>query len=115
MAIIMSNDYGFGNNKYAYVYKGKQYKDSFESRCMEGEGLSGTCLIMQGKSCTFGEGKLASDYEHTTKDHEVHRLLLWKAMYDVYKKTGETDFGVVAGTDINRGVFSVGLGVAGSG
>ena len=37
MAIIMSNDYGFGNNKYAYVYKGKQYKDSFESRCMAGE------------------------------------------------------------------------------
>lgn len=92
MAIIMSNDYGFGNNKYMYVYKGEEFKNSFESRYIEGEGLSGTCLKLNDKYYTFGEGKLASDYEHTTKDHEIHRLLLWRAMYEVYKKTNEKDF-----------------------
>ena len=92
MAIIMSNDYGFGNNKYMYLYKGEEFKDSFESRCMEGEGLNGTCLKINDQYYTFGEGKLASDYEHTTKDHEIHRVLLWKAMYDVHRKTNEKDF-----------------------
>ena len=96
MAIIMGNDYGFGNNKYVYLYKGKEYRGSFESRYIEGEGLSGTCLDIEGKPYTFGEGKLASDYEHTTKDHEIHRLLLWKAMYDVHKQTGEKDFYIMS-------------------
>ena len=65
MAIIMSNDYGFGNNKYMYLHKGEEFKDSFESRYIEGEGLNGTCLKINDKYYTFGEGKLASDYEHT--------------------------------------------------
>ena len=92
MAIIMSNDYGFGNNKYMYLYKGEEFKNSFESRYIEGEGLSGTYLKFNDKPYTFGEGKLASDYEHTTKDNEIHRVLLWRAMYEVYKKTNEKDF-----------------------
>ena len=95
MSIIMSNDYGFGNNKYMYLYKGEEHKDSFESRFIEGEGISGTCLKINNKYYTFGEGKLASDYDHTTKNHEIHRVLLWKAMYEVFRKTKEKDFYIV--------------------
>lgn len=101
MGIILSNDYGFGNNKSIYRHEGKTVKKSFESRYKTEEGVTGTYLIINGQGYTFGDGKLATAYGHNTKENEIHRTLLYKAMYDCYKHTGETDFYLIitAGLD----------------
>jgi hypothetical protein len=94
--ILVSNDNGMGNCKVTYGFKGKYYQFDFPSRYKELSKHSVDTLAIDGKIYSFTEGRLAVEHGHQTKDHEIHEILLKKALYEVYKLTKVKNFDVVA-------------------
>lgn len=90
--LILAVDYGMGYTKFAFKFGNKLYKRHFESRVSYERAFSATTTTINNKDYVFGEGQFAVDLGHNTKDHEIHRLLMYKAMIDAYKITKQTRF-----------------------
>jgi len=93
--ILMSNDNGMGNNKVTYGLNGEYHQFDFPSRYRELDKINSDTIIINDKILNFTEGKLAVENGHQTKDDEIHEVLLQKAVYEVYKRTGVKNFDVV--------------------
>ena len=113
----VSIDAGKYNTKYTYVLDGQDIfkNDIFESRTQR----ASDCRHDGGKKffvgpevySTSGSAKRVSDRDvikndnvepmPNTKAHEYHRILMLKALYNIYQATGRTVFNVVVGTSID--------------
>ena len=93
--ILMSDDNGMGNNKVTYGFEGKYYQIDFPSMFKEVDRVTIDTTVIDGRIFTFSEGRLAVENGHQTKDDEIHEILLKKAIYEVYKKTGVKSFDIV--------------------
>ena len=90
--LTLAIDYGMGNTKFIFKFNNKIYKRTFESRVSYNESFNGYTTIINTKAYAFGEGRFAVDLGHNTKDAEIHRLLMYKAMIEAYKETKITEF-----------------------
>ena len=93
--ILVSDDNGMGANKITYGIDGKYYQFDFPSRFKEMQRETSDTILIDDRIFSFTEGKLAVENGHQTKDDEIHEILLKKALYEVYKKTGVKTFDVV--------------------
>lgn len=93
--ILVSDDNGMGANKVTYGIDGKYYQFDFPSRFKELQRETSDTILINDRIFSFTEGKLAVECGHQTKDDEVHEILLQKALYEVYKKTGVKNFDVI--------------------
>lgn len=92
--MLIGYDNGMGNNKVVYKIGKKEHLIDFPSRVKETDSENPDAIYIQGIPYTFAEGRLAVDNGHNTKDDDMHKLLLYKGMYEVYKATGETEFDI---------------------
>ena len=92
--MLIGYDNGMGNNKIFYKIGKKEFTLDFPSRVKKINEENPDALYIEGVPYTFVEGRLAVDNGHNTKDDEIHQLLLYKGMYEVYKSTGETEFDI---------------------
>lgn len=99
--MIISYDNGMSNGKLFFKYKDKEYEIDFNSRVKELESEAVDCLVINGKYYTFNEGRIAAQLGHNAKDNDVHRILLYKAMYEAYKVTGETKFDIITNCSLD--------------
>lgn len=97
--MILGIDAGFGNVKIAWRdLEGKKNKIStldFPSRVKETDESDIKAIMINDGYYNFDDADLVVDNGHFSKDNADTRLLLYKALYEVYKKTGETKFDIV--------------------
>lgn len=92
-SIIMSVDLGFGNTKACFMQDGKVQEIVFKSNVQAGEGLLDQDIFMvDGVNYFFSqEADEIVGTGGTTKDSELHKILLYRAMYLVARKLGKTN------------------------
>ena len=91
--VTMSSDIGFGQTKSAFMLDGKVQEIIFKSNIAVGESLLGQDnFIVDGVNYYFTEeaNEIVSTGD-TTKDSDLHRILLYRAMYLVAKKLKKTN------------------------
>ena len=89
MTMLLALDSGFGNTKLYFKFENTSYVRDFESRVKETNLKTDSTLIINGKMYDFKDAPLATEMGHKTKEDEIHRVLRNKALYEVYKITGE--------------------------
>ncbi|MGL4914338.1 MAG: hypothetical protein ACRC3Y_18110 [Romboutsia sp.] len=90
--IVTGNDIGFGQVKSAFMMNGKVEEIIYKSNVSEGEGLlTSESLIIDGNKYIFSdEAEEIISLGTTTKDTDMHRILLARSMYLIAKKIGNT-------------------------
>lgn len=91
--IIMSADIGYGNVKACFMQDGKVQEIIFKSNVQQGEALlSQDDFIVDGVNYFFTqEATEIVETGGTTKDSDLHRILLYRAMYLVARKLKKTN------------------------
>lgn len=91
--IIMSVDVGYGNVKACFMQDGKVQEIVFKSNIQQGEALlSQDDFIVDGVNYFFTqEATEIVETGSTTKDSDLHRILLYRAMYLVAKRLKKTN------------------------
>ena len=96
-------DCGFGNVKVAtFIFKkdeqGKIIREEwlhiFPSRFKRLTSESTESIHLNNEAYSFIDGELIVNNGHASKENEDTRVLLWKALYDVYLETGDTTFNI---------------------
>ena len=93
--VLVGYDNGMGQNKIYFVMNGEEYFIDFPSMVKEIDYETTDAIEIQGKNYSFTEGRIAAENGHNGKDDDIHKLLLAKGLYEVYKKTGKKIFDVV--------------------
>lgn len=99
--VVMSNDNGMGSNKITYGLDGVYYQFDYPSMFEEVEKETPDTKVINGKIYNFEEGRIAAAHGHKTKDNEIHEVLLKKAIYEVYKRTGANKFDVIVNCSLD--------------
>lgn len=91
--VIMSTDIGYGDVKSAFILDGKVQEIIFKSNVQQGEALlSQDDFIIDGVNYFFTqEASGIVEQGSTTKDSDLHRILLYRAMYLVARKLKKTN------------------------
>lgn len=91
--VIMSADIGYGNVKACYMQDGKVQEIIFKSNVQQGEALlSQDDFVVDGVNYFFTqEASEIVETGSTTKDSDLHRILLYRAMYLVARKLKKTN------------------------
>lgn len=91
--VIMSADIGYGNGKACFMQDGKVQEIVFKSNIQQGEALlSQDDFIVDGVNYFFTqEASEIVELGSTTKDSDLHRILLYRAMYLVARKLKKTN------------------------
>lgn len=91
--VIMSADIGYGNVKACFMQDGKIQEIIFKSNVQQGEALlSQDDFIVDGVNYFFTqEASEIVEIGSTTKDSDLHRILLYRAMYLVARKLKKTN------------------------
>jgi hypothetical protein len=92
--IMVGIDVGFGNVKIYTEHNQEEIKITFQSRFKKINTESTDVITINGENYTFIEGDLIVDNGHLSKNNDDTRILLWRALHEVYLKTGATTFDV---------------------
>lgn len=111
MAVLMSYDNGMSTGKLIFWHKGKEVRLAFPSVATEVSTETPETLVINDKILNFKDGRTAVQLGHTTKAEEIHRDLLHRAMYEVYKITGETEFDIATNCSLDSMKYDDGLTV----
>ena len=99
--LLVGYDNGMGQNKIYFIIDGVEYFIDFPSMVKEIDYEVSDAIEIQGKNYSFTEGRLAVENGHNTKDDDIHKLLLGKGLYEIYKKTGKKVFDVAANCSLD--------------
>lgn len=109
--MLIGYDNGMGNNKIYFKNGKKEVFIDFPSRVKKLDNESTETIFINGVPYSFSEGRLAVENGHNTKDDEMHQLLLYKGMYEIYKRTGETEFDIATNCSLDSYKDDKGLSV----
>lgn len=109
--MLIGYDNGMGNNKIFYKIGKKEFMIDFPSRVKVTGAENPDVLYIEDSPYSFVDGRLAVDNGHNTKDDEMHQLLLYKGLYEVYKATGEIEFDVSMNCSLDSYKYDKGLSV----
>ena len=101
MTMLLALDSGFGNTKLYFKFENTSYVRDFESRVKETNLKTDSTLIINDKMYDFKDAPLATEMGHKTKEDEIHRVLRNKALYEVYKITGEKEFDIITNCSLD--------------
>lgn len=111
MATLISYDNGMSTGKLIFWHEGKEHRLSFPSVATEVQFETPETLVINDRILNFREGLTAVRLGHKTKAEKIHRDLLHRAMFEVYKITGETEFDISTNCSLDSMKYDDGLGV----